>query len=51
LLKADIDKTITNLRASADVAAQLHENFQVKSVPGAHEDVMAHHSLEAALAD
>jgi hypothetical protein len=51
LLQADIDKAIAGLKASADVAAQLHENFQVKSVPGKHEDVMAHGSLEAALAD
>jgi hypothetical protein len=51
LLKADIDKTIADLGVSADVAAQLHDNFQVKSVTGKHEDVMAHGNLEAALAD
>jgi Domain of unknown function (DUF4157) len=51
LLKADIDQTIADLGASADVASQLHDNFQVKSVTGKHEDVMAHGNLEAALAD
>jgi hypothetical protein len=51
LLGADIDKTITDLGASADVVAQLHDNFQIKSVTGKHEDVMAHGNLEAALAD
>jgi hypothetical protein len=50
LLKDDIDKAIADLKADADVTAQLHENFQVKSVPGGHEDVLAHDSLKAALA-
>ncbi|HEU4625948.1 MAG TPA: hypothetical protein VFS52_14350 [Steroidobacteraceae bacterium] len=49
LLQADIDETIANLHVSPEVAAQLHENFQVKRVAGAHEDVMAHGSLAAAL--
>ena len=49
LLKEDIDETIANLRVSPDVAAQLHENFQVRQVAGAHEDVMRHGSLAAAL--
>jgi hypothetical protein len=49
LLKGDIDDTIANLRVSPDVAAQLRENFQVRQVAGAHEDVMGHGSLAAAL--
>jgi hypothetical protein len=49
LLKADIHDTIDALRVSPEVAAQLHENFQVRQVAGAHEDVMGHGSLAAAL--
>lgn len=48
-LEVDIDKAIAELHVTAEVAAQLHENFQVKQVTGAHEDVMGHGSLEAAL--
>jgi len=57
-LKADIDRAITDLDATADVELQLHDNFQVSSVPvehergeqerGEHERVMAA-SLKAAL--
>ncbi len=51
LLHKDIDATIKALKVAPEVDTQLRENYVVKTVPGPHERVLAHGSLEAALKD
>jgi hypothetical protein len=50
-LKNDIDAAIGKLSVPADVKTQFGLNFVVKEVTGPHERVLAHRSLEAALAN
>ncbi len=50
-LKGDIDPAIDKLPVGADAKAQLHLNYVVKEAPGPHENLLAHGSLKAALAD